>query len=230
MELLSLCEGKLIILSEQNRDLREAHIKSLHELEELKRVQELRVDESSRKRLIENQDSINEFTARIQELQNEVNCMNDSRYFKDAESVRSGLSHVPSQTALFPPFRDPGGMLSRSVGMPSRNDRPPDIGNTHGFSGNVFVNPLASSSPYPGGLNPWISNVTEDTSPHVTSERETPDTTLDPRCQSGPSAKNSFDLEEGRFSKDYGQTDKDCRFRNFTLTNSPHQQHLLVGR
>ena len=115
MELLSLSEGKLIILSEQNRDLREAHIKSLHEMEELKRVQESRVDESSRRRLIENQDSINELTARIQELQNEVNCMNDSRDFKDAESVRSGLFHVPSQLALFPPFRDPGGMLSRSV-------------------------------------------------------------------------------------------------------------------
>ena len=46
-------------------------------------------------------------------------------------------------------------------------------------------------------------NVTEDTSPHVTSERQTPDTTLDPRCQSGPSARNSFDPSEGRFSKDY---------------------------
>ena len=31
--------------SEQNRDLREAHIKSLHEMEELTRVQELRIDE-----------------------------------------------------------------------------------------------------------------------------------------------------------------------------------------
>ena len=68
-------------LSEQNRDLREAHIKSLYEMEELKRVQELQVDESSRRRLIENQDTINELTARIQELQNEVNCMNDSRDF-----------------------------------------------------------------------------------------------------------------------------------------------------
>ena len=34
-------------LSEQNRDLREAHIKSLHVMEELKRVQESRIDESS---------------------------------------------------------------------------------------------------------------------------------------------------------------------------------------
>ena len=88
-------------LSEQNRDLREAHIKSLHEMEELKRFQGSRFDESSKRRLIENQDTINELTARIQELQNEVNCLNDSRDSKDAESVRSGISHVPSQPAFF---------------------------------------------------------------------------------------------------------------------------------
>ena len=115
-------------LSEQNRDLR---VNSLHEMEELKRVQELRVDEFSRRRLIEKKDTIDELTARIQELQNEVNCMNDSRDFKDAESVRSGPSHVPSQPALFPSYRDPGGMLSR-------NNQPGDIWNTQGFSGNVL--------------------------------------------------------------------------------------------
>ena len=65
--------------------------------------------------MIENQDTIHELTARIQERQNEVNCLNDSRDFKDAESVRSVLSHVTSQPALLPPFRDPGGMLRRSV-------------------------------------------------------------------------------------------------------------------
>ena len=59
-------------LSEQNRDLREAHIKSLYEMEELQWVQESRVDESSRRRLIQKQNTINELTARIQELQNEV--------------------------------------------------------------------------------------------------------------------------------------------------------------
>ena len=68
-------------LSEQNRNLREAHIESLHEMEELKRVQDSRVDILSRRRLIENQDTINELTARVQELQNEVNCLNDSRDF-----------------------------------------------------------------------------------------------------------------------------------------------------
>ena len=146
--------------------------------------------------MIENQDTTNELTARIQELQNEVNCMNDSRDFKDAESVRSALVPVPSQPALFPPFRDPGGLLSR-------NDKPTDIWNTQGISGHVFANPLASSSSHcPGGFNPLISNVTEDTSPHVTSERQIPDTALDPRFQSGQSARNSFDPKKGRFSKD----------------------------
>ena len=174
-------------------------------MEELKRVQELRADEFSRRRLIEDRDTVLELTVRIQELQNEVNCMNDSRDFKDAESVRSGLSHVPSQPTLFPPHPVPGGMLSRSMGMPSRKDRPPSIWDTHGTSGNVFVNPPASSSSaFPGGFNPWISNVMEDTSPHVTSERQKPDTVFDPGCQSGPSARNSFDPKEGRFSKDCG--------------------------
>ena len=82
-------------------------------MEELKRVQGSRFDEFSRRRLIENQDTIHELTARTQELQNEVNCLNDSRDFQDAASVRSGLSYVPRQPALLSPFRDPGEILSR---------------------------------------------------------------------------------------------------------------------
>ena len=42
--------------------------------------------------------------------------MSDSR-FQDAESVRSGNSHVTSQPASFPPHPILGGMLSRSKGM-----------------------------------------------------------------------------------------------------------------
>ena len=127
-------------------------------MEELKRFQGSAFDEFSRKRLIEDRDTILELTAKIQELQLEINCMNDSRDFQDAESERSGHSHVASQPVFFPPFRDLGGMLSRSIGMPSRSDKPPDIWDTHGSSGNVLLNPTASSSaPYPQGFNPWIS-------------------------------------------------------------------------
>ena len=88
--------------------------------------------------LTQNQDTIIELTARIQELQNEINCMNDSRYFQDAELVRSGHPHVTSQPVFFPPFPDPDGMLSRSLGMPSRNNGPPSIWDTHGISRNIL--------------------------------------------------------------------------------------------
>ena len=87
---------------------------------------------------MEDRDTILELTAKIQELQNEVNCMNDSRDFTDAESVRSGQSNVTSQLAFFPFHPDPGEMLSRSLGMPSRENGPPSILDTHGISGNVF--------------------------------------------------------------------------------------------
>ena len=175
-------------------------------MEELQKTHVSKVDELSRRKLTEDQNTIMELRARIQELQNEVNCMKDSRDFKDAESVRSGPSHVPSQLALLlPPYRDPGRLLSR-------NNQPPDIWNSQGISGNAFANPPASSStPYPGGFNPWISNVTEDT-PVLTStersvtcgERQNPDTVLDPRCQSGPSAKNSVPTSEGDSLKNDG--------------------------
>ena len=124
---------------EQNRDLREAHVKSLNEMEELERFQGSTFDTIARRRLVEDRDTTHELTAKIQELQNEVNCMNDSRDFKDAESIRSGHSHVTSQPVSYTPHPIPGGMLSRSIGMPSRNDGPPSIRDTHGISGNVFL-------------------------------------------------------------------------------------------
>ena len=180
-------------------------MKSLNEMEELTRCQGSTFDGFSRRKLIEDRDTILELTGKKQELQNETNCMNDSIDFQDAESVRSGQSHVTSQPVFFPLFRDPGGMLSRSLGMQSRNNRPPSIWDTHGMSGNVFATPAASSSAhYPQGFNPWISSVSGNTSPHVMSERRTPDTTLDPRCQSGLPARNSVIPTEGRFSKKYG--------------------------
>ena len=81
-------------LLKQNCDLREAHEKSLNEMEELKRFQGSTFDTFARRRLVADQDTILELTGKIQELQNEINCTNDSIDFQDAESVRSGHSHV----------------------------------------------------------------------------------------------------------------------------------------
>ena len=213
----------------QNQDLREAHEKSLKEMEELKRFQGSTIDTISRRNLVEDRDTILELTGKIQELQNEINCMIYSRDFQDAESVRSGQSHVTSQPVFFPPHPDPGGMLSRSFGVPSRREGPPSIWDTHGIPGNVFANPTASSSaPYPLESNPWSSNVSEHTPPHVMSESRTP--VQDQRCQSGLSARNSLIPGEGGFSENFGQTSNDCRFQILMLTNSPRQRRSLVGR
>ena len=115
-------------------------------MEELKKFQSSAFNTITRRRLVEDQDTILELTGKIQELQNEINCMSDSKVFQDAESIRSGNSHVTSQPVSFSPHPIPEGMLSLSIGMPSRRHGPPSIWDTHGFSGNVFANPTASSS------------------------------------------------------------------------------------
>ena len=192
-------------LLKQNWDLREAHEKSLNEMEELKRFQGSTFDTIARRRLVEGQDTILELTGKIQELQNEINCMNDSRDFQDAESVRSGNSHVTSRPVSFPPHPIPGGMLSRSIGMPSRRDGPPSIWDTHGISGNVFANSDAlSSAPYPQELNPWSSGTSEPIHSSTAEKNENQTPVPDQRCQSGPSAKNSVIPSEGDSSKNYG--------------------------
>ena len=61
------------------------------------------------------------------------------RDFQDAESVRSGHSHVTSQLLSFPPHPIPGGMLSRSIGMPSRREGPPSIWDTHMENRETFL-------------------------------------------------------------------------------------------
>ena len=107
MELSSLSEEKWIMFLQEMNNFDEINyffmnnyqnkigifvkrISSLFEIEALKRVQKLRIDEFSRRRLIENQDTVNELTARIQELHNEVNCMNDSRDLQSLLKWRFG--------------------------------------------------------------------------------------------------------------------------------------------
>ena len=87
-------------LSEQNRDLRGVRIRKKRDMEELQKSHVLNVEELSRRKLNEDQNTEMELRARIQELQIDVNCMKDSRDFRDAESVRSGPSHVPQSTSV----------------------------------------------------------------------------------------------------------------------------------
>ena len=102
------------------------------------------------RKLIEDQ----ELSGRVQEPQNEVKCMNDSKDFQDSE--RSGNPHVTSPPGFFPRHPPFEGMLRPSFVSPRRKEGPPCIWDTNGISGNVFSNPHASSSaPSPQELNPW---------------------------------------------------------------------------
>ena len=108
----------------------------------------------------------------------------------DAESVRSGHSHVASQPVSSSPHPVPGGMLSHSIGMPSRKYGPPSIWDTHGISRNVFANPAVSfSAPCPQELNPWSSQTSDPLHSSHAGKNENQTLVQDQKCQSGPSAK-----------------------------------------
>ena len=77
-----LLQGQLL---QQKLEFREAHQRSLTEMEEFRKFQSSTFDAIARRKLIEDQNTILELSGRVQELQNEVNCMNDSKDFQDAE-------------------------------------------------------------------------------------------------------------------------------------------------
>ena len=57
----------------KERVLRDTHIRSMHEMGEMKRAQELRVDEFSVQKLRESHDTIQKLTSQLQEMQERVN-------------------------------------------------------------------------------------------------------------------------------------------------------------
>ena len=190
-------------LCRQQMDFREVHQKNLTEMEELRKFQSSTFDTHAK--LIEDQNTTMELSGRVQELQNEVNCMNDSEDFQDAESVRSGNSHVTSQPMLFPKHPIPEGLLRPSFVSPRRKEGLPDIWDTPGISGNVFANPQASSTaPYPQELNPWRKIIEEPLHMSTAEKSERPEQNQDLRCQSGPSAKDSVIFSGGDSSTNYG--------------------------
>ena len=125
-------------LWQQKLEFREAHQRSLTEMEDLRKFQSSAFDTMTRRKFIEDQNTILELGQRVQELQNEVNCISVLKDFQDAESIRSGNSHVTSRPVSFPPHPIHEGMLRHSFVTPCRREGPPSIWDTYGISGNVF--------------------------------------------------------------------------------------------
>ena len=166
----------------QQQDVLEVHQRDLTKMKELQEFQNSTFDELQ---FIEDQKIIVEFSGRFQELQNEVNCINDSKDFQ--ESIRSGNFHVTSPPGLFPrqpPFE---GMLKPAFISQRQDEEPPNIWDTSSISGNVFAHPQTSSSaPYPHELNQWCTTIEEPIHMSTAEKSGRPERDQDLRCQSGP--------------------------------------------
>ena len=210
-------------LLRQQQDFHEVHQQDLIKMKELQKFQNSTFDEFTRQKFIEDQKIIMELSGRLQELQNEVNCMNDSKDFQDADSVRSGNSHVTSQPMLFPKHPIPEGMLRPSFISQRHTDGPPKIWDTSGISGNVFAHPQTSSSaPYPQELNStWKKTIEEPIHMSTAEKSGRPERDQDLRCQSGPSAKESVIFSGGDYSKNYGADQQRLQISDLNFDKFP---------
>ena len=192
-------------LLRRQQDFREVHQQDLMKQKELQKFQNSTFDEFAQQKFIEDQKIIMELSGRLQELQNEVNCMNDSKDFRDAESICSGNSHVTSPPGLFPKHPPFEGLLKPAF-ISQRQTEEPHIRDTSGISGNVFAHPQTSSSaPYPQELNStWRKTIEEPIHMSTAEKSGRPERDPDLRCQSGPSAKDSVIFSGGDSSKNYG--------------------------
>ena len=217
----------------QQKDFQEVHQQSLTEMEELGKFQSSTFDTLARRKLIEDQNTILELPGRVQELQNEANSMNDSKDFQDAESVRSGNSHVTSRPESFPPHPIPEGMLRPSFVSPRRKEGSPCIWDTHGISGNVFANPGASSSaPYPQELHQWNSSIKEPLHTSTVEKSERPEQNRDLRLPVWTVSQRFSRLQWRRlFKESWGKPTTTADFgSSFLQIPNTRYIYLLVGR
>ena len=127
-------------LFRQQQDFREVHQQDLMmKQKELQKFQNSTFDEFAQKKFIEDQKIIMELSGRLQELQNEVNCMNDSKDFRDAESICTGNSHVTSPPGLFPRHPPFEGLLKPAFISQRQTDGPPNIRDTYPVYQETFL-------------------------------------------------------------------------------------------
>ena len=195
-------------LLRQQQEFREVHQQDLMKHLELQKFQNSAFDEFTQKKFIEDQKTIMELSGRLQELQNEVNFMNDSKDFMDAESTCSGNLHVTSPPGLFPKHPPLEGLLKPAFISQRQDEEPPNIWDTSGISGNVFAHPQASSSaPYPQELNsskwnPWRKTTEEPIHMSIAEKSGRPKQDSDLRCQSRTVSQKISHLQWRRLFKE----------------------------
>ena len=189
----------------QQKDFREVHQQNLTEMEELRKFQSSTFDTLARRKLIEDQNTIMELSGRLQELQNEVNCMNDSKDFQDAESVRSGNSHVTSQPMLFPKHPIFEGIVEAFIRIAAPQRRAArHLGYTWYIGKRFCKSTCFLYSSLSSRIESMGKTIEEPLHMSTAEKSERPEQNQDLRCQSGPSAKDSVIFSGGDSSKNYG--------------------------
>ena len=169
--------------------------------------------------MVGDRDTILELTAKIQELQNDIEWF---ERFSRCWIRTQWTFHVTSQPAFFPPFsrswRNAEAVLwecqAATKGRQAFGTRMVYLETV------LFFQRRLQHFIQEGSILriPMCQNI--HSSPHVISERQTPNRTLDPRCQSGPSARYSFDPSEGRCSTDYGADQQRLQISDLHFDNS----------
>ena len=162
--------------------------------------------------------------------------MNDSKDFMDADSTCSGNLHVTSPPGLFPKHLPFEGLLKPVFISQRQDEEPPNIWDTSGISGNVFAHPQTSSSaPYSQELNsskwnPWRETTEEPIHKSIAEKSGRPKARLRSEMPVWTVSQKFSSLQWRRLFKElWGQTNNDCRFRIFILTNSLLQLRFCVG-
>ena len=114
-------------LSVKEKVLRNTQIRNMHEVGEIQRAQEHRVDEVSVQKLRENRETTQQLTSQVLQMQEQMNSMKGSGDFQDV--------HVSSEPAMIPSSRS---MLCRDKRLPL------DTWNQSGLQDNVFGNQFSA--------------------------------------------------------------------------------------
>ena len=155
--------------------------------------------------------------------------MNDSKDFPDAESIRSGNSHVTNRPVFFPSHPVPRRVLSCSSGVLTQRRAAMHLGHAWYFGKRCFANPDASCSAlYPKVLNQRSSSIEEPLHSSTVEKSERRTQNQDQRCQSGPSTKNSV-IFSGRDSpKNYGAHQQRLQDFGSSFCQIPYTSHVCM--
>ena len=200
-------------------------------MEETKKFQISTFDTIARLRLVEDQNTILDFFDRIQKLQNEINCMNDSNDFQDAEWIRSGNYYVTNRPMSFSPHPIPEGILRHYISCRYVEKKDLQSFGTHMIYRETFLQIqmhlhqlCISKNCIHGVRQPRIRSINVQWR-KVKEKKKRSEMSIwsrQPKIQSSSLEKTLQRITE--------RSDNDWRFRIFTSTNSSHQLRLLTGR